>query len=141
MDLSNKNKKKKTIWMWAAVQFNRTGLMKMKPCFEAELSNVLYFAFCRVTIVQRYDMSNNVSRYWLGVYSATLLDCSIHPTEGECSTFTEEPYTGSTQSTQSTIPTTTVRGFYLLYVQPSLQVIKLFSCRTLLSMKLQLIKN
>ena len=124
----NKIKQNKTIWMWAAVQFNRTGLIKMKPCLEAKFSNVLYFAFCRVTIVQRYDMSNNVSRYWLDVYSATLLDCSNHPTEGECSTFTEEPYTGSTASTQSTIPTTTVRGFYSLYVQPSLQVIKLVSC-------------
>lgn len=55
----------------------------------------------KVTVVQSY----NISRYWRNIFSPVLLDCSIHPTEGECSTLTtQEPWTGPVTKPTTTAP-------------------------------------
>ncbi|WAR07048.1 FRRS1-like protein, partial [Mya arenaria] len=55
----------------------------------------------RLSVVESYD----VSRYWLGIFSATVQDCSIHPTIVGCKGSPTPPLPASSSARPSSIST------------------------------------
>ena len=65
---------------------------RTRNCFRLISWSNTFVSFWRLTIVESY----NASRFWLGIYSTVVKDCSIHICDGIT---TEKPVTTSDETT------------------------------------------